>query len=68
MAIYEELRDLIGYLHFKGGQAGADGKLAWASSLAEASWPVADIVRRAVADGTVLFLSQSLTRTTQARL
>jgi len=50
LSIYEALRDLIGYLHFKGGQAGADGKLAWASSLEEASWPVAEIARRAITD------------------
>ncbi len=52
LPVYEELRELIGYLHFKGGRCGADRKLAWASSLAEASWPVSEIVRRAVVDGT----------------
>jgi len=53
VAVYEELRSIIGYLHFKGGQAGAKGELVWASSLEDASWPVADIVRHAVADGTI---------------
>jgi hypothetical protein len=50
VAVYESLRDLIGYLHFKGGEAGEDGKLTWASSLEEAAWPVVEIVRRAIAD------------------
>ncbi len=53
LAVYEALRDLIGYLHFKGGKAGHTGELAWASSLEDASWPVTDIVRRAVSDATI---------------
>ena len=53
LAIYEALRDLIGYLHFKGGKAGPSGELVWASSLEGASWPVSDIVRRAVSDATI---------------
>jgi len=51
---YEELRPLIGYLHLKGGQCDPPdgrGALVWRSSLAEASWPVAEIARRAAADG-----------------
>jgi sugar phosphate isomerase/epimerase len=50
--VYESLRDLIGYYHLKGGQAepGATD-LKWRSSLADASWPVADLTRRVVADG-----------------
>jgi hypothetical protein len=50
--VYLELRDLIGYFHLKGGQH--DGKstaLRWASALKDASWPVIEITRRAVADG-----------------
>ncbi|MAF09858.1 xylose isomerase [Candidatus Poribacteria bacterium] len=50
--VYESLRDLIGYYHLKGGQAepGATD-LKWRSSLADASWPVAEITRRVVSDG-----------------
>jgi len=35
-------------LHVKGGRAGADGALRQASSLADATWPVAEIVRAAI--------------------
>jgi len=51
---YELLRGAIGYVHLKGGQCRPDepgGTLLWRSGLSEASWPVADIVRRVVADG-----------------
>ena len=54
MHVYEQLRGLIGYLHLKGGQCDdgdSERTLRWRSSLAEASWPVAEITRRAVADG-----------------
>jgi len=53
LEVYEALKDLVGYLHFKGGQGSPEGKLAWASSLADASWPVARIVQRAVEDGNI---------------
>lgn len=49
--VYERLRPLIGYVHLKGGRAGPDGRLAWRSSLRDASWPVVSIVRAVVADG-----------------
>lgn len=49
--VYRQLKPLIGCVHLKGGRS-EDGKtLAWASSLEEASWPVADIMRAVVADG-----------------
>ena len=52
MAVYEELKPLIGMLHVKGGRAEKPGgPLRWGASLADASWPVAEIVRAAVADG-----------------
>jgi hypothetical protein len=52
MAVYEELRPLIGYYHVKGGQTdGAAHTLVWRSSLEEASWHVAGITRRVIADG-----------------
>jgi sugar phosphate isomerase/epimerase len=52
LAVYERLRPLIGYLHLKGGiHADGSAALAWSSGLAEASWPVAEMVRRAAADG-----------------
>jgi hypothetical protein len=49
--VYEQLTPFIGYVHLKGGQAGEDGALRWRSSLREATWPVAEITARVVADG-----------------
>jgi hypothetical protein len=40
-------------LHLKGGQAGPDGNLEFASSLADATWPVIDIVRAAIGEGGI---------------
>lgn len=51
LKVYAELKPLIGYVHLKGGQAAEDGALRWRSSLREASWPVAEITARVVADG-----------------
>jgi sugar phosphate isomerase/epimerase len=52
LAVYDELRDLIGYYHLKGGIECSDGDaLCWRSSLADASWPVVEITRRVIADG-----------------
>jgi sugar phosphate isomerase/epimerase len=52
LAVYEKLRQLIGYFHVKGGQAGGDGRtLAWNSALEDASWPVLEITQRVVDDG-----------------
>jgi len=51
---YEQLHPLLCSLHLKGGRCDeAGGSLRWASTLEEASWPVADIVQRAVKDGAV---------------
>jgi sugar phosphate isomerase/epimerase len=51
--VYEELKELIAYVHVKGGQReGTSTALRWASALEDASWPVLDIVRRVIADGT----------------
>lgn len=49
---YEQLKDLIGLVHVKGGQSEyPGGPLRWASRLSSASWPVLDIVRAVVRDG-----------------
>jgi len=59
---YELLRPHIGYVHLKGGRAdpGSHG-LTWASSLADASWPIEQIGRRVIEDGAspVLCLNPS---------
>lgn len=48
---YRQLRPLIGFLHVKGGKLGETGNaLRWRSTLEEASWPVAEIVRSAILD------------------
>jgi sugar phosphate isomerase/epimerase len=49
--VYRSLRDIIGYVHVKGGIAGDDGQLRWKSSLRDCSWPVAPILRAVIADG-----------------
>lgn len=50
--VYEELKPLIGYYHLKGGQReSASSELHWRTGLEDASWPVAEITRRVVADG-----------------
>ncbi|MER8887134.1 hypothetical protein [Mesorhizobium sp. M0816] len=51
--VLDKLLPLLGMLHLKGGRAGSDGTLKDASSLADASWPVADIVRAAIESGRV---------------
>ena len=52
LAVYKELKPLIGYLHLKGGRSVGNGRdLVWASPLEEASWPVAKIVRSVLRDG-----------------
>ncbi|MDA1192935.1 MAG: xylose isomerase, partial [Candidatus Poribacteria bacterium] len=51
--VYEALKPLIGFVHLKGGMAESGSTpLKWRSSLEDASWDVAGIVRRVVADGT----------------
>lgn len=49
--VYRQLRPLIGYVHVKGGRAGADGALRWRSPLRHATWPVREVVAEVVKDG-----------------
>ena len=49
--VYRTLAPLVDYLHLKGGIADEAGNLAYASTLADASWPVVSIVREAAASG-----------------
>ena len=50
--VYNALRPLIGMVHLKGGQSEyANGPLKWRTALADASWPVAGIVREVIRDG-----------------
>jgi sugar phosphate isomerase/epimerase len=57
LEVYRQLKPLIGCIHLKGGRSELPGgPLVHASALADASWPVLDIVRAAVADGVVPFL------------
>ncbi|MCG3181960.1 MAG: hypothetical protein BIFFINMI_04406 [Phycisphaerae bacterium] len=51
VAIYDAMPPVLRFVHLKGGVAGPDGRLQFRSSLADASWPVLDVVRRVVADG-----------------
>lgn len=49
--VYEQLKPLIRYCHFKGGSAELPGgALAWNAALEEASWPVVAIAERVVTD------------------
>ena len=49
--VYRQLKPVIGMLHVKGGRAEQPGgPMKWASSLEDASWPVAAIVQAAVRD------------------
>ncbi|MDF2959952.1 MAG: xylose isomerase-like barrel [Paenibacillus sp.] len=53
MGIYTQLKPLIGFLHVKGGIMNPLTKeLQWKSSLEDASWPVAEMCRQAISDGT----------------
>lgn len=49
--VYQQLKPLIGYFHLKGGRS-EEGtrRLRWRASLADASWPVAQILRQVLAD------------------
>ena len=50
--VYEQLKPLIGLVHLKGGMVeGSSRQLKWRSALEDASWPVAEIVGRIIADG-----------------
>jgi sugar phosphate isomerase/epimerase len=60
LSVYESLRPLIGAIHLTGGASETPGgPLRWAASLQETSWPVADILTRALADqpGLVICLN-----------
>lgn len=50
--VYNQLKPLIQYYHVKGGKTEGDSQaLRWNVALEEASWPVAEITTRVVADG-----------------
>lgn len=52
LTVYRQLRPVIGLVHVKGGRAEhAGGPLRWRSALADADWPVTDILRAVVDDG-----------------
>lgn len=58
--VYKKISSLVDYIHVKGGIAGADGRVLYRSALADASWPVTDIIRAAVMDNCpVLCLNPS---------
>jgi len=49
---FERLKNLIGYVHVKGGQAEPSGRdLVWAASLEDSDWPVRTIVQAVVDSG-----------------
>lgn len=55
--VYRALKPLIGCIHLKGGRTEGNGReLVWASSLEDASWPVAEIASAAVADRVAPFI------------
>jgi hypothetical protein len=57
LTVYHQLKPIIGCIHLKGGRSEGDGRtLVHASSLEEASWPVVDIMRVALADGVAPFI------------
>jgi len=53
LAVYEALRPIVNYVHLKGGcgRRAAPDTLAYRTTLAQASWPVAEIVAAVLADG-----------------
>lgn len=52
MDAYMRMKPLIGFVHVKGGRSEVPGgPLVWRSSLADASWPVKQIVSRVCQDG-----------------
>jgi sugar phosphate isomerase/epimerase len=55
LAVYEQLKPILGYLHVKGGRhdGGGTRTLRWQSSLEDASWPVREIVQQVVDDRRV---------------
>src|SRR5207237_198766 len=52
LEVYAQIKHLIGYVHVKGGLKGdRESAFGWASSLEDASWPVAEIVKAVISDG-----------------
>ena len=52
LEVYRRLKPWIGYFHLKGGRAEVEGgELVWASSLADASWPLLEITGAVIRDG-----------------
>jgi sugar phosphate isomerase/epimerase len=55
--VYRQLKPIIGCIHLKGGRTEGDGReLVYSSALEDASWPVAEIMREALADGVAPFV------------
>jgi len=53
IAAYRSFKHLVRYYHLKGGQHDESSRdLCWRSSLEDASWPVVEITREVVVDGT----------------
>lgn len=54
VAVYEQLRDLTGYVHLKGGQSATPGgPLEWSCALEDAAYDVPGLVQKTVASGRV---------------
>lgn len=55
LEVYHELKEWIGFVHLKGGQTEPPGTpgvpLRWRAGLADASWPVREIMGQVLADG-----------------
>lgn len=51
LEVYAQLKEVIGYVHVKGGMRGDDNSFSWASTLKDASWPVFEIMQAVVRDG-----------------
>jgi hypothetical protein len=50
--IYRELKEIIGYIHLKGGKSDElSTSLSFASTLQQAAWPVREILAEVVSDG-----------------
>ena len=53
VGVLRALLPWLGMLHLKGGRAGADGTLQYASGLADATWPVMEIVQTALNESDI---------------
>ena len=50
--VYRELKEIIGYIHLKGGKSDKlNSSLSFASTLQQSDWPVREILAEAVRDG-----------------